>query len=1149
MASTIQQIETPKRARALDTSGNNNHGQIYSGRGLEFDGVTDHLTGPTDINTSHGITNTITVACWIKTSAFGAVQNPWNFFEDTNDGWGLEIKTDEKICFRDDIDGDLPGQADTMTYENLIQLNTWYRVVGVLDNLEQKLYINGTLVGSGTNVNDGLDSFNSALFIGKRGNSTHYFNGAMTDFQIWDTAWSADDVTYDYLNPESLALNRGGTLLTESNLKIWYPMQDGHRGQQSYISDGSNTGLGDETITNGSFTGITQAVDTTGSEWTTRAGWTISGGKAHRDGSGGSNSDIEQSILVVDGTTYKFSYTRTYASGAGQTNVYIRTNNVDYVTVGSYTSTTVEEHTVTRYFTALFTGSMPFRVFGIGTWTGTFDNISVKPVNDKNNATTVFYGDNQISSNHDKDFRSGGTVNWANATSGSIAWDTYDEAATSGADESTALTQYDGTTVTFSDNYLKLAVTSDASNVKLANLDGNHWEDSNTMVAGRTYRLGFAMDMTAYTSGTLTVGFGQDDGTIDTAADKQFTNVVSSSPAAYYFDFIYKGTTTHAKIFLKASVSSAFTVYFDNFSLKEVGTASGWTDADQQLHIPQTALQSYNELLWMQGQEVDGTETDNVPITINSNVWNPASNNVPAGSALDWNTISAWIFFTEDSLNNTAFLLRIEGGDPNLYMVVSGDNIKIGLNTGSGEVVGTTYPKSSLVNKWNHIVFAWKPISHIEQYGTNIYDMAFGTINGSGVSTGTATAVINDTDADGSTDLTDITLSSIPGAMTRLSRLKYMKGTTRPATTGGGNENCAIITNINTDTNTITFNDAIAFENGETITVDLYDADNFDSHVRLWINGEKLSVTQTSNYHSNNIATSAQDNLEIGDSETNTTAYSHQGIMTEISAWNKNLSTSEVEELYNDGKPLDALTHSALTNLKGYWRNNGLDTWKDLVQSNNGVPSSTCQETMIIPQGLDNRDSQGFLMNRQRNTSSLNLPLLDTVFTNSSDHVDVGTIFNNDIFSLCCWIKVPNTGVIQRIVDNRNDSVEGWQLYVDASGNIKFSIGDTSGGATVTEDTLGDVDPDTWIHVAVTYAGSAGTISTYINGGGKQTSTATGVQNQSLITTAMKIGSRNFSNVEYGTKGQIDGVLFYTDVLSDAEVKRNYNATKGSHKN
>ena len=39
MPATIQTTQTPKRARALDTSGNNNHGQIYSGRGLEFDGL------------------------------------------------------------------------------------------------------------------------------------------------------------------------------------------------------------------------------------------------------------------------------------------------------------------------------------------------------------------------------------------------------------------------------------------------------------------------------------------------------------------------------------------------------------------------------------------------------------------------------------------------------------------------------------------------------------------------------------------------------------------------------------------------------------------------------------------------------------------------------------------------------------------------------------------------------------------------------------------------------------------------------------------------------------------------------------------------------------------------------------------------------
>ena len=31
--------------------------------------------------------------------------------------------------------------------------------------------------------------------------------------------------------------------------------------------------------------------------------------------------------------------------------------------------------------------------------------------------------------------------------------------------------------------------------------------------------------------------------------------------------------------------------------------------------------------------------------------------------------------------------------------------------------------------------------------------------------------------------------------------------------------------------------------------------------------------------------------------------------------------------------------------------------------------------------------------------------------------------------------------------------------------------------------------------------------------------------------------------------GEIDGLLVYSDVLSAAEVLRNYNATKGSHRN
>ena len=91
-------------------------------------------------------------------------------------------------------------------------------------------------------------------------------DGMMSDGQVWNSAWTADDALYDYNNPELLALNRGGTLLTNSNLKIWYPMNDGHRGQQSYILDASNTGLGDDVIVNGDFSDASVTSTWTGSE-------------------------------------------------------------------------------------------------------------------------------------------------------------------------------------------------------------------------------------------------------------------------------------------------------------------------------------------------------------------------------------------------------------------------------------------------------------------------------------------------------------------------------------------------------------------------------------------------------------------------------------------------------------------------------------------------------------------------------------------------------------------------------------------------------------------------------------------------------------------------------------------------------------------
>ena len=51
--------------------------------------------------------------------------------------------------------------------------------------------------------------------------------------------------------------------------------------------------------------------------------------------------------------------------------------------------------------------------------------------------------------------------------------------------------------------------------------------------------------------------------------------------------------------------------------------------------------------------------------------------------------------------------------------------------------------------------------------------------------------------------------------------------------------------------------------------------------------------------------------------------------INDIAFYNKGFTQAEVHELFNDGVALDATTHSKKDNLLGYWRNDGVSTWKD----------------------------------------------------------------------------------------------------------------------------------------------------------------------------------------------------------------------------
>ena len=1071
MAATIQTIVKPTRARGLDTSGNNNHAQIYSGRALEFDGVTDYLNvnggsvlSLVDVSAEATVANRAwTIAFWFNFDAAGSATQ---YFLGRNDSGGatsvpmwIALNGSEKLTIYD-LSGSAWRVADTV-----LNPGTWYRAVYVFNGVDTiNFYVNGVADGSGA-ITNATDSDNADLaleMIGAKIDSgviTSPFAGKMSDLQAWQGAWTQDDVTYDYLNPEQLALNNSGTSLTNSNLKLWYPMNDGHRGNQSYVSDASNTGLGDEMVTNGSFDfsdGTDIWLQTGWSAYSDATDHHVYDGKLKITQSS-SNDGAYYTITAVSGTTYKFSVD---CSGeVGTSCIYVH-NNVNTRSINTTSGTNI------AYFTATGSGTVNiyFRTPGNDGTGGTsyYDNFSIKPVNNKNNATTVFYGDEQITDQVNRDFS--GSGNWGNYGSSSTA------PSISGG-KLVCVTDGDG--------------GNEGAQLALSAVDGTG--GAHPIVAGRTYRMSAKLDNTAgKTTPDINFSLGGKHVNVIRTSDNDTTGTIDTTEQAYHADITADDNSTAVLIYQTSADNDATTTFtIDDVSIKEVGTASGWTDADQQLDIPQTALQSYNQLAWFDGtQGVD-----------NYIAFSDGSSDLNF-QATD-RTISFWFY-------------PLEEDDENGYIMNKGT-----FGTGGDGSGWYIYYNSS---------------TGVLQYYTN------------------------------------------------------QTGANQPnnsiALTYGEWAHCAVVIS---DSGT----DSTWYINGEAGTPKT-------NHIA------PASDTQNFNLMNRAGATKA-----CG------------GSINEVSIWNKTLTQSEINELYNNGLALDATGHSASANLLHYWRNNGLSTWTDIGNAGslyNGTPTNIT-ETMLITAGVDgSRDSQGFLMNRQRTTNSLNN---NTIIDGDVDRgayskVETHPLYTGSAvtnYSISFWMKLGikpsdflSSGNSFVVFDTtKSNANRAFKLYLPSNTNIMYlytfydgSASDKSVYMDYDLDNLGNsivnpptaatngigeaFDPNKWYHVTCTFdhdrtTGSGNADNTnaedhnftpyflYINGiqvaaegregANSAMTTARSMQNANV---PMIIGSDmgsdgTITETSYQDfPGELDDICFYSDTLTDEEVTRNYNAGKRSHR-
>jgi len=349
---TTLKVEEVTQIAQDKSTNNSNSATLYTGKALSFDGAGHYV----DIDDFTMTGTTMTMAFWSSIDSNGG----YIFHKAAGSGSQFIVRYD---------DGDKIRIYDGATYHNFTTAadEGYKRYVIVYTPSELKLYVNGAQVGSTvSNPADLSIASTSNTKIGSNSSaSTQFFEGKLSDLQIYDTAWTQADVTFDYDNPQHLVTDNSASSIALSNLKGYWHLSEG-AGSFAY---NSAVALGSELVTNGSF-----ASD---SDWDKGTGWTISGGTANCNNTSGSTQDLETTnrLLNLGGKNVKITFTVSNYSGSASMSVTLEgTGGTDFTGInanGTYSKVVTlgpTENSVDLFFKAA------------NGWVGSVADVSIKEV-------------------------------------------------------------------------------------------------------------------------------------------------------------------------------------------------------------------------------------------------------------------------------------------------------------------------------------------------------------------------------------------------------------------------------------------------------------------------------------------------------------------------------------------------------------------------------------------------------------------------------------------------------------------------------------------------------------------------------------------------------------------------------------------------
>ena len=339
--------------------------------------------------------------------------------------------------------------------------------------------------------------------------------------------------------------------------------------------------------------------------------------------------------------------------------------------------------------------------------------------------------------------------------------------------------------------------------------------------------------------------------------------------------------------------------------------------------------------------------------------------------------------------------------------------------------------------------------------------------------------------------------------------------------------------------------DLSSYENQWIHLVATYDGSSTVSGIKIYINGSQED-NATGSIGTYIAMSNGQRDLILGSFSSDYL----DGELSNAQIWQAELSSTQVETLYNNGTPLT--TAIASDNLKLWAKLDNTATFS----TNWSIPDASGNGNTGTSLGMTEQNlvynNVSALNGESNGMTSASLVLSDltravpydsysfNLDSASSDYIDCGndsTFDLNNAFSISTWIKYTSTSAM--VVLSKRETTKIGLLIELGSGKPFTAIRDASSNIAITNTYSGTYNDGNWHHIVATFDRTANELKLYVDNELKETANTSSVGDIAPTTNNLMIGRRSDTSSSY-FDGKISNISLFNETLTSTEVQKLY---------